>query len=75
MTEMVETAIEVHREVVEVLLEKIEEDRFPSVTMMDIVEQILIAEEKARYVEILMDKIRADQYPSIDLVRRVSALA
>lgn len=72
---MTDTATELHRAVLSVLLEKIEADPYPSVTMMNMAEQILDAEDVVPYAEILIDKIRADRFPSIDLLRRVSALA
>ena len=73
---MTNGAIELHRKVLEVLLDKIAEDPYPSVTMMDMVEQMLTeAEDVYAYAEILMDKIRGDRFPSIDLLRRISSFA
>ncbi len=66
---------DLHRAVLQVLLEKIENDPYPSVTMMNMAEQILEAEDLAPYTEILMDKIRADRFPSLDLLRRITSLA
>ncbi len=66
---------DLHREVLQVLLEKIEADPYPSVTMMDMAEQMLDTEDVATYARLLMDKLRADRFPSIDLRRRVSAFA
>lgn len=67
--------IDLHREVLQVLLDKIEEDPFPSVTMMDMAEEMLSEEDLAPYAEILMDKVRADRFPSIDMLKRISAFA
>jgi hypothetical protein len=73
---MTNGAIELHRKVLEVLLDKIAEDPYPSVTMMDMVEQMLTeAEDVYAYAEILMDKIRGDRFPSIDMLRRISSFA
>ncbi len=71
---MADVATQLHREVLQVLLEKIEDDPYPSVTMMNMVEQMLRPEDVASYAEILIDKIRGDRFPSIDLLRRVVAL-
>ena len=63
-----------HLQVLEVLLEKVEQDPFPSVTMMDMIEEILQPEDVPRYAALLLDKIRADQFPSLDLLRRALSL-
>lgn len=72
---MVDEATELHREVLQVLLEKVAEDPYPSVTMLDMIEQMLRPEEVPVYTEILLDKIRGDRFPSLDMLQRVSALA
>jgi hypothetical protein len=59
----------------QVLLTKIANDRNPSVTMMDMVEEMLTPDELGAYVEILLSKIRADNYPSIPMINRVRNLA
>jgi len=62
---------DVHSEILELLLAKVESDRFPSVTQMDMIEKILRDEDVEDYAEILMDKVRNDTYPSLDLLRRL----
>ena len=64
-----------HKQILEVLLEKVEQDPFPSVTMMNMIEEILQPEDVPRYAEMLLDKIRADQFPSMDMLKRAQALA
>ena len=68
-------ATDVRREVLLVLLEKIEEDDYPSSTMMDMVEQLLGPDELGAYTEILLDKVRDVRFPSIDMLRRALELA
>jgi hypothetical protein len=70
---MADEATELHREVLDILMEKVEADPYPSTTMMDTIEQMLRPEDVAAYAEILMDKIRADRFPSIDMLARVRA--
>ncbi len=65
---------DLHGEVLQLLLEKIEQDHFPSVTMLDMVEEMLRPDDVERYASILMDKIRTDSFPSLDLLNRVQAL-
>lgn len=59
----------------QVLMTKIANDRNPSVTMMDMAEELLAPDEMGAYVEILLSKIRADNYPSIPMMNRVRSLA
>jgi hypothetical protein len=50
--------------VLEILLKKIEEDRFPSPTMLDDVERLLTPQRRQHYAEVLLTKIREDRFPS-----------
>ena len=58
----------------DVLLDKVAADRYPSATMMNQIEAILEPDELPAYVEALLERIREDTFPSIDLIRRVEAL-
>lgn len=66
---------DVRHELVQLLLEKVHEDPFPSVTMLDLIEEIIRPDERADYAAVLMDKIRGDQFPSLDMMSRVRGLA
>lgn len=57
------------------LLERVDEDPYPSSTMLDIIEQLLTPQDVGRYVEVLMRDIRQSRFPSISLIRRVEAFA
>ncbi|HKG27575.1 MAG TPA: hypothetical protein VKB01_00450 [Thermomicrobiales bacterium] len=50
--------IDVRGEVVDLLLEQIASDRNPSVTMMNMVEELLTPDDVPAYVGILLDKGR-----------------
>lgn len=63
-----------HRELVSMLLEKIQQDPYPSSTMMDFVEELLEPDEIAAYSTVLLDKIRADNFPSLDMMARLRDL-
>jgi hypothetical protein len=65
---------DLQQQVLEVLLEKVEQDTFPSVTMMNMIEEILQPEDVPRYAAVLLDKIRADEFPSLDLLKRAKSL-
>ena len=62
-----------HREVVAALLEKIEDDPYPSTTMMDMVEEMLEEDDVETYTQILLDKVRADRFPSTAILSRIRA--
>jgi hypothetical protein len=62
------------RELLGILLDKVHGDRYPSATMMDLVEQLLGPDEQSVYAQVLTEKIRNDRRPSLDMIRRVMAL-
>jgi hypothetical protein len=55
-----------------VLLKRVREDRYPSSTDMDLIEQILPPELLPRYVEVLLDKVAQDYRPSISMIHRLN---
>jgi|SRR4051794_1293983 hypothetical protein len=65
----------IREEVLDMLLEKVEHDRYPSPTMLDDIERILTPWRREDYAEILLDKIRKDRYPSRSLIERVIRLS
>ena len=70
-----EQTLTVREQVLDVLLEKIEGDKYPSATMMDDVESLLTPWRRQDYARILMDKIREDRYPSRSLIQRLVRLS
>jgi hypothetical protein len=50
--------VDVRGEVVNLFLEKIASDRNPSVTMMNMVEELLTPDDVPAYVGVLMDKVK-----------------
>ena len=65
---------DVRAQLLQLLLGKIEQDTYPSATMLDIVEMLLTPDDVAAYAEVLMAKLEDDTYPSNSLIRRVVAL-
>jgi hypothetical protein len=55
-----------------VLLKRVREDRYPSATDMDMIEQIIPPQLLPRYVELLLDKVAQDQRPSISMIHRLN---
>jgi hypothetical protein len=62
------------RELLKILLTRVQGERHPSVTMMDLIEQLIGPEERSIYAQVLIDKIREDRHPSLAMMRRVQAL-
>jgi hypothetical protein len=66
--------VDVRGEILELLMDKVSNDRFPSSAMMDMIEGMMGPDEAPTYAAILMDKIRQDNYPSIPMMRRLMRL-
>jgi hypothetical protein len=56
------------------LMEKIQRDRYPSSTHMDIIEQSMPPQWLPDYLEILYEKIEDDPHPSIPMLSRIARL-
>lgn len=65
---------EVRREILRALMSRVANDRYPSTTMLDLIEELLTPDEIPAYAEMLMERIRGDKYPSIPMINRVMAL-
>lgn len=61
-------------QVLDVLLEKVAADRFPSETMLDMIESLAQPDDIPAYAAILMQKVADETYPSITMMRRLVAL-
>jgi|SwirhisoilCB1_FD_contig_31_17819762_length_369_multi_2_in_0_out_0_1 hypothetical protein len=66
---------DLRRSLLDILLDKVAEERYPSVTMLDLIEAMIKPDELSAYVAILLGHIRESTYPSMDMIRRVEALA
>jgi hypothetical protein len=60
---------------VQVLLDKVRNDPYPSATQLQIIEEALPQQMVPDYLQILMEKAAEDQFPSIPLLRRISRVA
>jgi chromatin segregation and condensation protein Rec8/ScpA/Scc1 (kleisin family) len=65
----------VREQVLDLLLEKVEADRYPSSTMLDDIERILTPWRREDYADVLLEKIRRDKYPSRSMIERVLRLS
>jgi hypothetical protein len=66
--------VDVRGELVDLLLEKIASDRNPSITMMNLGEELLAPDDVPAYAAVLMDKVKSERFPSLSMIRRVMAL-
>lgn len=66
---------DVRAQLLEVLMQRLQNERFPSATDMDMIEDLLEPDEVPVYVEALMSRIRTDTYPSVPMLARVKRLA
>jgi len=65
----------VREQVLDLLLDKIRGDHYPSPTMMDDVERLLTPWRRQDYAEVLMEKVQESRYPSRSLVQRLLRLS
>ena len=70
-----ERVLTVREQVLDLLLEKVENDHYPSSAMLDDIERLLTPWRREDYAEVLMDKIRQDRYPSRHLIERAIRLS
>lgn len=71
---MAEQSESVREQLLELLLEKVEQDTYPSSTMLDLIEELITPDDIARYGKVLMAKLAGENYPSNSMIRRVTAL-
>jgi hypothetical protein len=57
------------------LLKKVRDDKYPSVTEMAIIEEVIPPQLLPRYVEILIEKVMEESRPSISMLHRIQRLA
>ena len=65
---------DLHGQILEMLLDKVRDDPYPSTTHLDMIESLLQDDDVDDYAEVLLDKVRLDDYPSIDQLRRLLKL-
>ena len=67
--------LRVREQVLDLLLDKIRQDRYPSSTMMDDVEQLLTPWRRAEYADVLIEKVQDSRYPSRAMIQRLLRLS
>ena len=72
---MVSDSEEAETVVANFLLERIRRDHYPSVTQMQLLEQVIPPQLTREYFNVLLAKVQADEYPSIPMIRRIIRIA
>jgi hypothetical protein len=65
---------DLHGQILEMLLDKVRDDPYPSTTHLDMIESIMRDDDVESYAEVLLDKVRLDDYPSYDHLNRLIKL-
>ena len=60
--------------VLDLLIEKVAADRYPSETMLNLIETLVEPDDVPAYAAVLMAKLEDETYPSIPMMRRLVAL-
>jgi hypothetical protein len=71
---MPQTQFDPRAELLRSLLKKVESDPYPSITMMDTIEELLTPEDVPAYAQVLMKHIDNDNFPSISMIDRLKSL-
>ena len=53
------------------LLEKVAQDRYPSTTHLDLIEQLLDEAEYPAYIQFLQGRLREERFPSPSMLKRL----
>lgn len=65
---------ELHERFVGILLNELERERYPSSSMLDLLERHMTQRDRVRIANVLLDNLAAHRYPSPDMLRRVARL-
>jgi hypothetical protein len=60
---------------IEMLMDKVRADPYPSVVQLALIEQSIPRERLGEYVELLVSKVAQDDFPSVPLMRRIARVA
>ena len=72
---MADQPYDVRTELLKSLMSKVQDDPFPSLTMLDQIEELLTPEDVPAYAKLLLDKVDDEVFPSVSMVNRIAGLA
>jgi hypothetical protein len=62
---------DIRPQVLEFLLERVGQDRYPSITMLDMIERLVEDDDVDAYADVLLNKVSSETHPSMDMLRRL----
>ena len=71
---MAESQYDVRAELLSYLMSKVEDDPYPSITMMDTIEELLTPDDVPDYARLLMSKMADERFPSVSMIDRIQQL-
>ncbi|HZC72664.1 MAG TPA: hypothetical protein VE442_18345 [Jatrophihabitans sp.] len=66
-----EQGMTLHDRFYALLLERVRADRYPSTTMLDMLEVNMLGYEREELVNVLLEKVAQDRFPSIPMLQRI----
>lgn len=72
---MAQDSSDVRSQLLRSLMRKIENEPYPSNSMMDTIEQLLTPDDVLGYAKVLLSHIDDDQFPSISMIDRIRNLS
>ena len=66
---------EARNAVTRLLIERVRQDKYPSATHMDMIEETIPPWLMRDYLNVLLEKLAIDTWPSIPLMQRITRLA
>ena len=69
------TRDEAQAALVQLLIERVRQDQYPSWTQMNLIEESIPQEMVPDYLEVLAEKVMGDAFPSIPMLRRMQRVA
>jgi hypothetical protein len=66
---------EARNAIARLLIEKVRQDKYPSTTQMEIIEQMMPQYLLRDYLNVLLEKVMTDSSPSIPMLRRLARIA
>lgn len=73
--QQLQDTLDIRDAVLDLLLDKVREDRYPSSSMLDDIERLLTPWRRDDYAEVLMAKVREDRFPSHAMIERLLRLS
>jgi len=69
--------LELQRRIADLLLDKIKDELYPSITMMNRVESVIGRDPDAMsdYAQVLLEKVEGSRFPSIEMLNRLDRIA